>query len=318
MKLYRSLSDIGTDAHHGVVVIGNFDGLHRGHQALIGEAARIAGDLRAPLLVLTFEPHPRQYFQPDSPPFRLATFRDKARYLQQAGVQHMLALRFDQSLAAETAGDFIEGKLIEGLKAKHVLVGDDFHFGHQRQGDKQLLDRTLSAAGIGFTALMPVADATGVLSSSRVRDCLAAGDVAQAALILGRPVSFGGVVQHGAQRGRTIDFPTANLVLDPSLQRPAYGVYAVRAAIAVDKIDAEEPRSWWHGVANIGQRPTVDGLTELLEVHLFDVAPDLYDQFLRVELVDFIRPERKFDSFDQLRQQIARDATRARERLNYP
>ena len=318
MKLYRSIGDIGTDAHHGVVVIGNFDGLHRGHQALIGEAARLANELSAPLLVLTFEPHPRQYFKPDSPPFRLSTFRDKARHLQRAGVQHLLALRFDATLAGESAEQFIQTKLVDGLKAKHVVVGDGFHFGHQRLGNTAMLDERLSAAGIGFTAMVPVTDDADVLSSSRVRACLASGDVTEAAAILGRPVRFGGVVQKGAQRGRTIDFPTANLVLDPSLKRPAYGVYAVRAAISADKIEAEEPTDWWLGVANIGQRPTVDGLTELLEVHLFDAAPDLYDQFLRVELVQFIRPEKKFESFDQLREQIAKDAAEARERLNHP
>ena len=315
MKLYRSLGDIGTDAQNGVVVIGNFDGLHRGHQGLVGEASKHAERLDAPLVVLSFEPHPRQYFQPDTPPFRLATFRDKARHLQRNGVEHLLALRFDATLAQESAEDFIQAKLIDGLKAKHVVVGEDFHFGHKRQGDRHMLTDVLGAAGIGFSPVAPFTDDEAVLSSSRVRACLAAGDVTQAAAILGRPVRFGGVVQKGAQRGRTIDFPTANLVIDPMLQRPAYGVYAVRAAISADKIEAEEPTSWWHGVANIGQRPTVDGLTELLEVHLFDVAPDLYDKYLRVELVAFIRAEQKFDDFNALRAQIVKDAERARALL---
>ncbi|MEO0392411.1 MAG: bifunctional riboflavin kinase/FAD synthetase [Pseudomonadota bacterium] len=315
MKLYRNLTDIGTDAHGGVVVIGNFDGIHRGHQALIRDAAALAETHQAPLVIMTFEPHPRQYFAPDSAPFRLATFRDKARLLQGLGVGHLLALRFDETLAQESAEDFINARLINGLRAKHVMVGQDFRFGHKRQGDETLMRQSLSAAGIGFTAMPVVGDADGVLSSSRVRQFLGAGAVDDAASILGRPVTFGGVVQMGAQRGRTIDFPTANIAIDPLLKRPAYGVYAVRAAVAEDKIEASEPTNWWSGIANIGRRPTVDGVSELLEVHLFDAQPDLYDQYLRVELVAFIRPEQKFDDFEQLKQQIVQDAAQARALL---
>lgn len=315
MKLYRSIGDLGADALGGVVVIGNFDGIHLGHRTLIETAARLASDNDLPLLVMTFEPHPRAFFAPDLEPFRLTTFREKARLLQRLGVQHLLALRFDNELAEESAEDFIQNTLIDGLKPRYVVVGQDFRFGHGRKGDIALLTRMLASADAETIALDAVGDETGTLSSSRIRGLMMAGDVGHAAEILGQPVTLAGTVKQGAQRGRTISFPTANITLDADLQRPAYGVYAVRAAISEDKIDAVEPAEWWSGVANFGKRPTVDGVQELLEVHLFDVAPELYDRFLRVQLVEYIRPEQKFDSFDALKAQIEQDALKARSLL---
>jgi riboflavin kinase / FMN adenylyltransferase len=316
MKLYRSIGDLTPDARRGVVVIGNFDGVHRGHLVLLDTAAALARDLEAPLVVMTFEPHPRSFFAPDSEPFRLTLFREKARQLQRHGVQHLLAKRFDAELANETAEDFVHRVLIDGLAARHVVVGEDFRFGKGRKGDPALLLQMLKGSGADFTALHAVGDEVGALSSSRIRQALQEGQPEVAAGIMGRPFELGGTVLQGAQRGRTIGFPTANLALDPALLRPAYGVYAVEAALSSDSIEAAEPEQWWRGVANFGKRPTVDGLTELFEVHLFDAEPALYDQFLRVRLCHFIRAERKFDSFDALREQIGKDAEAARTLLS--
>ena len=315
MKLYRSIGDIPPDAHDGVTVIGNFDGVHRGHLALIEAARARAQALNGPLSVMTFEPHPRSFFAPDAPPFRLTLFREKARLLQRAGVEHLLVKRFDADLAGETAENFVQRLLIDGLKVRHVVVGEDFRFGKGRAGDPDLLIRMLSAVGGDVTALDAVGDESGALSSSRVRDALHAGDVVMATDILGHPFTIVGEVLAGDQRGRSIGFPTANLQLDPQLLRPARGVYAVSAALSADSIDAEEPENWWHGVANFGTRPTVDGMRELFEVHLFDVSPDLYGQVLRVRLHDFIRPERKFADFTALQQQIVQDVAAARAML---
>ncbi|MBV6632917.1 MAG: bifunctional riboflavin kinase/FAD synthetase [Alphaproteobacteria bacterium] len=314
MKLYRNPSDLGTDAQGGAVVIGNFDGVHRGHQALIDAAKGLVED--APVGVLSFEPHPRQFFKPDTPPFRLTLFRQKARLLQRAGVGHFLVRGFNQDLANQSAEQFVEEHLLQGFRARHVVVGADFKFGKGRTGNPNLLAKMMAEAGGEVTVLGAVGDEVGTLSSSRVRDALIEGDVAEAASILGRPFDLGGMVQKGAQRGRTMEFPTANISLDEALQRPAYGVYAVTAAVSSDSIEADEPEHWWQGVANFGKRPTVDGVQELLEVHLFDVQPDLYDSYLRVQLHHFIRPEQKFDGVEALKRQIELDAAAAKTELS--
>lgn len=312
MKLYRNPSDLGLDAQGGAVIIGNFDGVHRGHLALIDKAKSVVSD-GEPVSLLSFEPHPRQFFKPSTAPFRLTLFRQKARLLQHAGVQHLLVRGFDADLANQSAEEFVQQHLVAGFKAKHVVVGADFRFGKARSGDTAMLSQIMEQAGGQVTVLDAVGDEVGTLSSSRVREALEAGDMAEAAGILGRPFEMAGTVQKGAQRGRTMDFPTANIALHESLQRPAYGVYAVTAAVSADRIEAAEPTEWWNGVANFGKRPTVDGEQELLEVHLFDVAPDLYDQYLTVRLHKFVRAEQKFESVPDLKKQISADAQAARD-----
>lgn len=286
----------------GVVALGNFDGVHRGHQALIAEAGRHAKALGVPLMVLTFEPHPRGFFVPDTGPFRLTLPPAKRRLLAQYGVQAVLAQRFDAAFAALSADAFIEDVLIKGLGARHVVCGYDFTFGARRGGNVEFLRKAGAARTFGVTVLEPVMREGEIYSSTRIREALRAGWVSEAAELLGHAWEIEGVVELGDQRGRTIGFPTANVALGEHL-RPRFGVYAVRAL--VDGL-------WRHAVANLGKRPTFGKLQENFEVHLFDFSGDLYGQTLRVALVDFIRPEMKFTGLDALKAQIAADGEAAR------
>ncbi len=310
MRLYRHTADLAAEERGAVVALGNFDGVHRGHQTVIGTAQRLAGDFGAPSAVLTFEPHPRSVFRPDDPPFRLTPFRVKARHVEALGVDQLIVCHFDDGLLHKTAQAFVEEVLVAGLGVRHVVCGYDFLFGHKRGGNPAFLAEAGRRHGFGVTEIGPVSDpGGGVYSSTRARDALTAGRPREAAHVLGSPWEIEGRVMHGDKRGRTIGFPTANLELDAYL-RPAFGVYAVRAG--VDR----GPATLWHkGVANLGARPTVGGSVERLEVHLFDMSEDLYGQHLRVQLIEFLRPEQKFASFDALKDQIRRDADAARAAL---
>jgi len=286
----------------GAVALGNFDGVHRGHQALLARAAEEARPLGAPVVALTFEPHPRRFFVADTGPFRLTLPPAKTRLLGQYGVQAVLAQRFDQAFAALSAEAFIADVLRNGLGARHVVCGYDFTFGARRGGNVEFLRAAGAAQGFGVTVLDPVMREGEIYSSTRIREALRAGMVGEAAELLGHPWEIEGTVELGDQRGRTIGFPTANVALGEHL-RPRFGVYAVRAL--VDGV-------WRNAVANLGKRPTFGKLQENFEVHLFDFAGDLYGETLRVALVDFIRPEMKFAGLDQLKAQIAADGAAAR------
>jgi len=324
--IHRHLFPVPAEARGSVVAIGNFDGVHRGHQAVIGAAVERAHRAGAPASVLTFEPHPRRFFRPATPPFLLTRFRTKARVLAQIGVDHLFVLRFDAALAARTAENFVDGVLIGGIGASHVVVGYDFVFGKGRTGNSELLRARLAGSGIDATIMQPVAAPLSaawseprIVSSTGVREALQAGDPPTAEHLLGRPFEIEASVIRGDARGRTIGFPTANLWLG-EYQRPALGVYAVRVAIAEPRLAAgrtlTEPAVWRGGVANLGLRPTFGGLAEpRLEVHLFDYAGDLYGRRLRVTLLEFLRPERKFDGIDSLKAQIVLDAEAARQVL---
>ncbi|MDR3518368.1 MAG: bifunctional riboflavin kinase/FAD synthetase [Azospirillaceae bacterium] len=310
MRLFRHYSDLADEARGAVVALGNFDGVHRGHAALIEAAQQRARDSGRKLAVVTFEPHPRSLFQPDAPPFRLTPFRVKTRELAALGVELCFTLHFDAAFALIPAEDFVKTVLVDGLAACHVVCGYDFVFGHGRVGDGALLRRLAVQHGFAATVIAPICDPAGEpYSSTRIRRLLQDGAVREAAAVLGRPWTVDGRVEHGDQRGRTIGFPTANLDLADYV-RPAYGVYAVRAL--------PENGVWHHGVANLGRRPTVDGFREWFEVHLFDVSPDLYGRHLRVELVEFLRPEQRFASLAALKEQIAADVVRARQVLAAP
>lgn len=324
MIIHRHVAPLPVEARRSVVAVGNFDGVHLGHQAVIGDAVRRARAERAPAAVLTFEPHPRRFFRPDAPPFLLTRFRTKARLFAGLGIDHLFVLRFDEGRARQTAEEFIDSVLIDGLEARHVVTGYDFVFGRGRAGNVDLLRARVAARGIGMTAVPPVtsmADAMSI-SSTSVRNALSAGDPGAAAVLLGRPFEIEGRVMRGDARGRTIGFPTANLWLGDYL-RPALGVYAVRVAIAEPRLRAgltlTETAVWRDGVANLGLRPTFGGLAEpRLEVNVFDYAGDLYGRRLRVALVEFLRPERKFDGLEALKAQIVRDAEAARQVLAPP
>jgi riboflavin kinase/FMN adenylyltransferase len=311
MRILRHFEKVPDDAQGGVVVLGNFDGVHRGHQAVIGAAAEDAARLGAPLVVVTFEPHPRRFFRPDEPPFRLTPFRIKVIQLGALGVDVLLVLHFDMAMSQMSAEDFARTVLLDGLKPRQITIGYDFHFGHQRRGSPALLQRLVGVGnGCTLKVVEPVASADGeVYSSTRIREYLAGGRPGHAAALLGRPFEIEGRVLRGDRRGRTIGFPTANLDLGPYL-RPAYGVYAVRAGLG----DGETPE-WFDGVANLGVRPTVDGSRLLLETHLFGFDRDIYGQHLRIGLIEFIRPERCFAGLEALRAQIAEDCAAARRIL---
>lgn len=293
-----------------VVAMGNFDGVHAGHRHVIALARARAVERGAPCLVVTFEPHPRQVFRRDDPPFRLTPFRDKIAALASLGVDGALVLRFDRALAALTAEAFVDRVLIGALDVAGVVVGRDFCFGRERSGDVSFL-----AARLGDRAeVIAVADLATPdgrrHSSTAIRQALIDGAPDRAAALLGRPFRVSGRVRRGDQRGRLLGFPTANMRLDGYI-RPARGVYAV--AVEVDGPGGPVAAK---GVANLGNRPTVGGHEDRLETHLFDYAGDLYGRRLSVDLIAFIRPERKFDSLDALKAQIATDSLTARDLLN--
>jgi riboflavin kinase / FMN adenylyltransferase len=310
MRIFRH-DNVGAADRGAVVAIGNFDGVHLGHRQVIERAGALAKATSAPHAVLTFEPHPRSVLHAEALPFRLTPFRAKSRLIEALGVDLLFTLHFDLAFAQRSAEDFVERALVEGVGARHVVVGYDFVFGHNRRGTPALLAEEGRRLGFGVTIVDPVATPGGpVYSSTRIRDHLAQGRPREAAALLGRFWEIDGRVERGDERGRTIGFPTANLRLEDYL-RPAAGVYAVRAGIE------DEGRVHWHdAVANFGTRPTVGGTDLRLEVHLFDFSGDLYGRHVRVQLVDYLRPERKFPGLDALKAQIAEDARRAREILS--
>jgi len=289
-------------AHH------NFDGFHRGHQAVVGEAVRWARAEGRPAIVATFDPHPVRHFHPDTPPFRLTTLDQREELFAAAGADAMLVFRFDGILAATSAQDFVCDLLAVRAGAAGVVTGEDFTFGKGRSGNVRVLADAGEACGLRYRAVGPVTFEGEVVSSSRIRDALLAGDCATAARLLTRPFAIRGVVQHGDKLGRTINFPTANLSLGTYL-RPRYGIYAVRGRLPA--MNGQPPRML-DGAANLGVRPTFDPPKELLEPYFFDFAEDLYDQEIEVTFEHFLRPEEKFDSLDALVDQIARDCERAR------
>jgi riboflavin kinase / FMN adenylyltransferase len=289
--------------------MGNFDGLHRGHAVLIGQARELARAEGRPAAVLTFEPHPRSVFFPATEPFRLTPFRVKERELARLGIDLLFVQHFDRAFSAKSAEDFIADVIVAAVGASHVVVGWDATFGNRRRGNPELLRAVGVHHGFGVTVVEPVRgeDAT-VYSSTHIRELLKAGKPREAAALLGRDWEIDGRVAVGDRRGRTIGFPTANLGLDDYLH-PAFGVYAVR--VCGDGPDDPLGGRTIDGVANIGLRPTVGGLVPRLEANLFDIDVDLYGRHLRVALVDFIRPEQKFPGLDALKAQIAEDAAKA-------
>lgn len=306
MKLIRHIAAIPAAAKGGVVAIGNFDGLHLGHQFLLQQAKDEARSKKKPLIVLSFEPHPRRFFALALPPFRLTPFASKYKLLDHFGVDYFLCLHFNQSLSQLSADEFVQRILIDGLQASAVYVGADFVFGHKRGGSTETLRRyeRNGAFRVHGSELLQDAGSEPV-SSSRVRDFLKAGECEKAAKLLGRNWAIVGHVRGGRRLGRTLGFPTANVLLQ-DYQHPAYGVYAVRV---------HTPMGLRNGVANIGIRPTIGGTTPQLEVYIFDFNQDLYGKRISVELIQFLRPEMKFPGIEELRAQIARDVDHAKEIL---
>jgi len=286
-----------------VLAIGNFDGVHLGHAALVRQLVAAAERLQLAPTVLTFEPHPREFFAPESAPARLTTFREKLELLADLGVRQSMISPFNAAFAGLSADEFIEQVLVRGLKLKHLIIGDDFRFGRGRTGDFELLKAAGQRFGFTVEAMQSVTLDGERVSSSAVRRALAAGDMAHAARLLGRPYIIDGQVAHGDKIGRQLGFATANIRIKHN-PLPMTGVFAVEVRGLGD-----QPLP---GVANLGIRPTVGGTRPLLEVHLFDFDRDIYGAHLSVRFVLKLRNEQRFPNFDALKAQIAADAVAAR------
>jgi len=290
----------------GVVALGNFDGFHRGHQAVVGAAlARARADGR-PALVATFDPHPSRLFRPTLPPFTLTTTPQKLDLFAAFGIDAAVVIDFDRAFSSLTAEAFVADWLGANIGAHTVVTGEDFVFGAKRSGDTVALARFGAAHGIAAQVVAPVCESDDIVSSSRIRAALVAAEPQLGAALLTRPFTIRGEVEHGAKLGRQLGFPTLNLTLG-EYQRPAYGVYAVRVRLPGGALV--------DGVANLGLRPMIEPAQELLEAHLFDWSGDLYGRTVEVELQHFLRPEWKLDGLAALKTQIAADAAHARAKL---
>lgn len=306
MRIVKGYSGDGGD--RPTVALGNFDGVHRGHRAVIDAARGAMPD--APLAVVTFDPHPRAFFAPDSPSFSLTTLPEKTRKLAAMGVETTHVLDFDAALSSMTPEEFVQRVLVDGLNVGAVTVGGDFRFGAKRAGNTKTLADLGKAHGFSVTALDSVADEEGALySSSSARAALREGKPEDATAILGAPHRIRGVVEMGDQRGRQLAFPTANLALDGILA-PKFGVYAVEVEILEGA-----HKGHVSGVANLGMRPTFEKTVPILEAHLFDFSGDLYGVEIAVSLIAFIRDEKKFNGLEELTAQISADAAEARRIL---
>lgn len=309
MRVFRHSRNIPKSCRDSVVAIGNFDGIHRGHQGVIAKAASLAKEFDAPHAVLTFEPHPRQFFQPDAPPFRLTPFRIKARLIEALGIDCLFVLRFDRDLSGLTAEAFVVEVLAGGLGAQHVVVGDNFHFGRGRAGDIPLLKTLGRSNGFGVSSITRILGPGGeAYSSTRVRDYLVAGNPTRAALLLGRYYEIEGRVQPGTGSGRAEALPTANIRLDGTIC-PAPGAYAVRAGV-----DLGSATQWHAGFAVLEPPAEAKGRARpaLLKVHLFDSDEAMAARHMRIALVDFLRPPVEATGDRARKAQFEEDIRRAR------
>ena len=310
MRIFRHFDDVPDAAKGAVVAIGNFDGVHKGHQALIAAARDEAQARGLPLAVLAFEPHPQEFFRPRPDSIRLTPLRMKARLLAELGVDAFFALSFDASMAGRTADEFVRDILLNGLGVKGVVVGPDFEFGKGRGGNLATLKAAGAAEGFSVTCFDMVSTDGAKISSTRIRETLKVARPEEAAALLGRWWAVEARVEHGDKRGRELGFPTANMHLGHCFA-PAFGIYAVRVTI----MDNDVEISRHDGVANFGIRPMYQTKVPLMEAHLFDFDGDLYGQHLMVELISWIRPEVKFDGVPALVAQMGKDCARAREIL---
>jgi riboflavin kinase/FMN adenylyltransferase len=305
MEIFSDISAIPNQAKGGVIAIGNFDGVHLGHQALIAEAGKIVQEKNVPLGVLTFEPHPRRLFQPGQAPGRLTPAAMKAEQLARHGVNSLFSLPFDWEFASQTAEDFIQNVLKDGLNATHIVVGDNFCFGQLRKGSA----KTIKDAGIDISVIAPIADRTNeTISSSRIRSALRAGDITKANALLGWEWEMSGTIFRGDRRGHELGYPTANILLKDTIH-PAYGVYATLV-----QIEGED--EWLPAATNIGIRPMFEVKEGQVEAHILNFPDrDIYDKTLRVKPIQRLRGEAKFNSLDELIEQIDKDCQKTLEIL---
>jgi riboflavin kinase/FMN adenylyltransferase len=302
MKTFNTLDNLPKDAKGHIIAIGNFDGVHRGHQALIEKAKHIAQKENLSVGVLTFEPHPRELFQPDQPPARLTPAPLKAQQMQEQGIDFLFSLPFDWSFASQSAEEFVQNILIDGLKTNHVVIGYDFRFGQLRKGSAE----TIKEAGLYVDTIDPVSDDKGeTISSSRIRQLLRAGDIAMANALLGWEWEIQGAIFRGDRRGHELGYPTANVLLKDTLH-PAYGVYASKV-----KIEGEE--EWLNAATNIGIRPMFELSEGQAEAHILDFPDrDIYDKILSIKPIQRLRGEAKFNSVEDLIAQMEKDCEQAR------
>jgi len=305
MQIVEGYGNVPPAARGAVLAIGNFDGVHRGHQALIAAAVKEARARGAPAGALIFEPHPRELFHPEEPHFHLTPMPQKLAVFEQLGLDLAVVLPFNRELASLSADDFIARVLVNGLRARHVVIGHDFFFGKGRSGTPETMREAAQRSGFGLTVVAPVAEEGEVFSSSAIRLRLAQGDVKVAAAMLGRWWRVGGWVVGGAKRGVGLGFPTANVPL-PRGTALGHGIYAVRACVEGKRYD---------GAAYLGTRPTYDNGMPVLEVFLFSFEGDLYGRDIEVEFIDFVRGDRKFASSEELVAQMQADCARAAEIL---
>jgi riboflavin kinase / FMN adenylyltransferase len=308
MRIIRDVFAPPPDACGTVLALGNFDGVHLGHQAIFNHTVALAKAERCPAAVMTFEPHPRQFFSKDHASMRIYPFRRKAELIAENRIDLLLVARFNQRLAATPAESFIKDILHEKLRVRHVVTGYNFAFGKGRSGNTEMLSHMAESLGFGFTAHQPVYDEKkALISSSRIRKLLEEGKVKDAAADLGRPYQIEGRARRGMGRGTDLGFPTANISLS-RLLKPRFGIYAVRMKIGREIM-------WRDAVASIGVNPTFSPVEPVLEVHCFDIRRELYSEHIHVEFVDFIREERKFETVDALKTQMNADCIAAKNLL---
>lgn len=305
MQVIRHSREYPDILKHAVVALGNFDGVHQGHQAVIAMACSLAKEKRVPSAVMTFEPHPASVLRPGAA-FRIENFRAKAVRIQELGVDVLCVEHFSPAFASLSAEAFVAEILVGRLAVSHVVIGRDFIFGHNRSGDAEILRQLAKRYNLEFTQVRPILAEERSCSSSAIRQAIAKGDMQRAAVMLGRPYSIEGRVVHGEKRGRMIDIPTANLTLRPELLHPAYGVYAARALLE---------GQWHDAVVNIGVRPTFDPAQPILEAHLLEHNADIYGKRIRVALLEYLRPEQRFSGVEALKQQVSIDITKAKKVL---
>ncbi len=309
MQILRNGSNGSSACRGAAIAIGNFDGVHRGHQKVLQLADEAAAYLRGPSAAMVFDPHPRAFFQPDRPLFKLTGFEVRAALMEALGLDCLVVMDFDMALSQLPAEKFVTDILLNDLGVAHVVIGYNFHFGQGRRGNAGMLQSMADEHGFGVTVVEPATAEDGsetVFSSTLIRQCLREGRPRDAADLLGYWWTVQGEVIEGDRRGRTIGFPTANIALEDDAA-PMLGVYVVRAR-PTDGGAGEV----WRGVANVGRRPTFDKADTMLEIHLFDFEQDIYGRGLNVEFIEFLRPEQKFSGIEELTKQIAADSERAR------
>lgn len=304
MKFIRGINNIAATQPEVVATIGNFDGVHKGHQEVLAHLVEEARQLNLPSLLIIFEPLPLEYFQGEQAPARLFRLGEKLRILQGYAIDYVLCIKFNEKFAKLNAEKFIEDILVKKLKIKSLIVGDDFRFGHQRQGDYDLLEKYGKKLGFTVKKTSTFNYASERVGSSRVRQALAMSDFAHAKELLGFPYFISGRVTHGNKDGRKFGFPTANIALRRRVI-PLHGVFCVKVYGL-----AHKPL---FGVANVGRKPTMNGTDRLLEVYLLDFNQDIYGQYIEVEFVNKLRDEQKFASIEELKQKIAEDVAKAKE-----